>query len=155
MSSIYIYTTLELVINMIFVLAQYVFFKWDIIPHLSLPRITLATTKPSSQITATRNESLGGCMETSCYLWRNFLTTEGWHYSPSICGQQGYSKGRETPGKALGGEAQALELVSLQNPTTETLPAPSQSHLSKSECAVPGWRQAWAASQLPMEVISI
>lgn len=46
-----------------------------------------------------------------------------WHYSPCICGQQGYSdicrkvsKGREMPGKALGVNAQTSELISIQIP---------------------------------------
>lgn len=67
-----------------------------------------------------------------------------WHYSPCACGQQGYSdvcwkvsKQREMPGKALGVNAQTLELISMQNPTTLTFTGLCQRHLSKTECVVP------------------
>lgn len=67
-----------------------------------------------------------------------------WHYSPLVCGRQGYSdvcskvsEGREMPGKPLGINAQTSELISIQIPTTVTFTGLCQRHLSKTECVVP------------------
>lgn len=77
-----------------------------------------------------------------------YLMAKDWYYFPCTWGRKGYadigrkvSKGRETPGKALGVNTQSLVLISTQIPTSVTFTGLCQRHSSLTECVVPRWCQ--------------